>query len=191
MLNELTISALTAKLAKREVSSRAATQACLDRVQAVDGQIRAFLSYDADDALDQADAADQAIAAGVTHSERPLLGVPIAIKDVIAVKGQPLSCGSKILGSYVSPYESTVIEKLRAAGAVIFGRLNMDEFAMGSSTEIPLSNRPGIHGTQAASPAALPAGRLRRLRPTNVSPPLARTRVGRFASRPPCAVVLV
>jgi aspartyl-tRNA(Asn)/glutamyl-tRNA(Gln) amidotransferase subunit A len=135
MLNELTISALTAKLAKREVSSRAATQACLDRVQAVDGQIRAYLSYDADDALDQADAADQAIAAGVTHSERPLLGVPIAIKDVIAVKGQPLSCGSKILGSYVSPYESTVIEKLRAAGAVIFGRLNMDEFAMGSSTE--------------------------------------------------------
>jgi aspartyl-tRNA(Asn)/glutamyl-tRNA(Gln) amidotransferase subunit A len=135
MLNEFTISELTTKLAKREVSSRAATQACLDRVQAVDGQIRAFLSYDTQDALAQANAADQAIAAGVTHAERPLLGVPIAIKDVIAVKGQPLSCGSKILGSYVSPYEATVIEKLRAAGAVIFGRLNMDEFAMGSSTE--------------------------------------------------------
>ena len=135
MLNQLTISALTAKLAKREVSSRAATQACLDRVQAVDERIRAFLSFDAQNALAQAEAADRALASGVTHAERPLLGVPIAIKDVIAVKGQPLSCGSKILGSYVSPYEATVIERLRAAGAVIFGRLNMDEFAMGSSTE--------------------------------------------------------
>lgn len=135
MLNQLTISALTAKLAKREVSSREATQACLNHIQAVDGRIRAFLSYDAKDALAQADAADQALAAGATHAERSLLGVPIAIKDVIAVKGAPLNCGSKILGSYVSPYEATVIQKLRAAGAVIFGRLNMDEFAMGSSTE--------------------------------------------------------
>src|SRR5690349_6151625 len=118
MLNQLTITALTAKLAEREVSSREATQACLDRVQAVDGRIRAFLSYDAKDALAQADAADHALATGATHAERPLLGVPIAIKDVIAVKGQPLSCGSKILGSYVSPFEATVIEKLRAAGAV-------------------------------------------------------------------------
>jgi aspartyl-tRNA(Asn)/glutamyl-tRNA(Gln) amidotransferase subunit A len=64
-----------------------------------------------------------------------LLGVPIAIKDVIAVKGQPLNCGSAILGKFVSPYDATVIQKLRAAGAIVFGRLNMDEFAMGSSTE--------------------------------------------------------
>src|SRR5205814_1318040 len=66
---------------------------------------------------------------------RPLLGVPIAIKDVLAVKGHSLNCCSKILGEFVSPYDATVIEKLRAAGAVVFGRLNMDEFAMGSSTE--------------------------------------------------------
>ena len=66
---------------------------------------------------------------------RPLLGVPIGIKDVLAVKGQPLNCGSKILGKFISPYDATVIEKLRAAGAIVFGRLNMDEFAMGSSTE--------------------------------------------------------
>ena len=135
MLNELTISELAAKLARREVSARAATQACLDRIQRVDGEIRAFISYDAADALAQADAADEALAAGQTHAQRPLLGVPLGIKDVIAVKGQPLNCGSRILKDLVSPYDATVIEKLKAAGAVVFGRLNMDEFAMGSSTE--------------------------------------------------------
>jgi aspartyl-tRNA(Asn)/glutamyl-tRNA(Gln) amidotransferase subunit A len=135
MLNELTIGELTAKIARREVSAREATQACLDRIQRVDGQIHAFLSYDAGDALAQADAVDQSVAAGATAAERPLLGVPVGIKDVLAVKGQPLNCGSKILGKYVSPYDATVIEKLRAAGAIVFGRLNMDEFAMGSSTE--------------------------------------------------------
>jgi aspartyl-tRNA(Asn)/glutamyl-tRNA(Gln) amidotransferase subunit A len=135
MLNQLTISELTAKLAKHEVSSREAVQACLDRIQRMDGQIRAFLSYAADDALAQADAADRALARGETHAAKPLLGVPVSTKDVIAVKGHPLNCGSKILGKFISPYDATAIEKLKAAGAVVFGRLNMDEFAMGSSTE--------------------------------------------------------
>jgi len=132
MLNELTISELEEKLATRAVSSREATQACLDRIRQIDARVHAFISYDSEDALAQADAADQRLAAG---EKAPLLGVPIAIKDVIAVKGQPLTCGSKILGKFISPYDATVIQKLKAAGAVIFGRLNMDEFAMGSSTE--------------------------------------------------------
>ena len=135
MLNQLTISELTARLAKREVSAREAMQACLDRVNRVEKDIHAFISHNDTDALAQADAADQALAAGDTHAQRPLLGVPIGVKDVLAVKNQPLNCGSKILGKFVSPYDGTAIEKLKAAGAIIFGRLNMDEFAMGSSTE--------------------------------------------------------
>jgi len=135
MLNSLTISELSARLARHETSAREVTQACLDQVQRVDGNIRAFLSYDALDALAQADAADKALAAGSTHAQQPLLGVPIALKDVLAVKNQPLGCASKILAKFNSPYDATVVEKLKAAGAIVFGRLNMDEFAMGSSTE--------------------------------------------------------
>src|SRR6516164_667371 len=106
MLNQLTISELTERLARGEASSRAATQACLDQIARVDKDIRAFISYDSEDALAQADAADRAIAAGQTHVACPLLGVPIEVKDIIAVKGQPLTCGSKILGKFVSPYDA-------------------------------------------------------------------------------------
>jgi aspartyl-tRNA(Asn)/glutamyl-tRNA(Gln) amidotransferase subunit A len=135
MLNQLTISELGAKLAGREVSAREAMQSCLDQISRVDGKIHAFISHDAADALAQADAADKLLAQKGHASSRPLLGVPVAVKDVLAVKNQPLNCGSKILGQFVSPYDATVVEKLKAAGAIVFGRLNMDEFAMGSSTE--------------------------------------------------------
>lgn len=132
MLNKLTISELRAKLSKRAASAKEVVEACLNQIKRVDPQVRAFLSVDEQDTLTQAEAADRAIAAGLPQ---PLLGVPIAIKDVLAVKGQPLQCGSKILDKFISPYDATAIAKLRKAGAIVFGRLNMDEFAMGSSTE--------------------------------------------------------
>ncbi len=135
MLHRLTISELTARLGRREVSAREALQACLDQVDRVDPQVKAFLSIDRTDAQAQADAADQALASGTRHAEKPLLGVPIALKDVLSHRGQPLNCASKILGKYVSPYDATVVSRLKDAGAILFGRLNMDEFAMGSSTE--------------------------------------------------------
>src|ERR1051325_2482239 len=130
MLNELTIAEAARRVRAKEISARDLMQACIDRVKKVDGQVKAFMSYDEGDALAQAAAID----AG-PHDGRPLLGVPIGIKDVLSVKGHPLNCSSKILGKFVSVYDATVISKLREAGAIIFGLLNMDEFAMGSSTE--------------------------------------------------------
>ena len=135
MLNQLTISDLTARLASRETSCVETVRACLDQIQRVEPALHALVSHDADNALSQAAAADKALAGGVTHSQKPLLGVPVALKDVIAVQGQPLTCGSKILGNFIAPYDATATQKLKDAGAILLGRANMDEFAMGSSTE--------------------------------------------------------
>src|SRR5260370_26615880 len=103
MPNQLTISELGMKLAKREVSSREAVQACLDQIRRFDGGIRAFLSYNAEDALKKADAADRAIAAG-EKLQKPFLGGPVSIKDVIAGKSQPPNCRPKNLAHFLFAY---------------------------------------------------------------------------------------
>ena len=108
-------------------------QAYLEQIDRVDGKVHAFLHRDDDDFLAQAKDSDERREKGETLG--PLDGIPVCLKDVISVEGQPLTAASKILQDYVSPYDATVTRKLKAAGAVIGGRLNLDEFAMGSSTE--------------------------------------------------------
>lgn len=135
MLNQLTIAELTELLNARKISARDIVRACLDHIERVEHLIRAFISLDPKDILAQADKADELRANNTTAANKPLLGIPIGIKDIIAVRGAPLTCGSRILANYVSPYDATVTEKLKAAGAILMGRLNLDEFAMGSSTE--------------------------------------------------------
>jgi len=120
-------------LAKGETTSVALTQAHLDRITAVDGQVKAFLHVDAEGALAQAKDVDARRAKGEKISA--IAGVPLALKDVLAQKGVPTTAGSKILQGWRPPYDSTVVSKLKSAGVVIMGKTNMDEFAMGSSTE--------------------------------------------------------
>ncbi|MGH3436044.1 MAG: Asp-tRNA(Asn)/Glu-tRNA(Gln) amidotransferase subunit GatA [Sciscionella sp.] len=137
MSNELTgmtAVELAAKIHAREVSSVEVTQAHLDRIGAVDGLVHAFLHVDTDGALRTARAVDDELAAG-QPPRSPLAGVPLACKDVLVTKGVPTTCGSKLLEGWVPPYDATVVRKLAEAGVVILGKTNMDEFAMGSSTE--------------------------------------------------------
>jgi hypothetical protein len=120
-------------VAAGDVSAREVTEAALTRVAQTDEQLHAFLHVDADGALAAASEVDRARAAGETLG--PLAGVPLALKDVFATRGVPTTCGSRILDGWLPPYDATVTRRLREAGIVVLGKTNMDEFAMGSSTE--------------------------------------------------------
>ena len=124
---------LAEAIAEGEVSAREVTQAHLDRIAEVDDRVHAFLHVDAEGALATADDVDARRAAGDPIG--PLAGVPLALKDIVAMKGVPTTCGSRILEGWRPPYDATVVERLRAAGIPSLGKTNMDEFAMGSSTE--------------------------------------------------------
>lgn len=131
-LTDLTISQAHARLRAGEISSVELTQAYLDRIERLDDTIHAYLTVAAEQALEQAQQADARRRKG---EDSPLLGVPLAYKDVLCTKGVTTTCGSKILKGYRPPYSATAIQKLEAQGAVMLGKTNMDEFAMGSSTE--------------------------------------------------------
>ena len=131
-LHTLTLTQAHARLKAGEISSKELTRAVLERIDAVDSKVQAYLSVTADRALDAAEKADQAISAGRIT---PLTGIPVGIKDVICTSGLRTTCGSRMLENFVPPYDATVMRHLHQHHAVVIGKLNMDEFAMGSTTE--------------------------------------------------------
>jgi aspartyl-tRNA(Asn)/glutamyl-tRNA(Gln) amidotransferase subunit A len=133
-VTRLDAATLGAKIAAKELSSVEVTRAYLDRIAETDGEYRAFLHVAGENALAAAADVDAAVAAGDALPS-PLAGVPLALKDVFTTTDMPTTCGSKILEGWTSPYDSTVVARVRAAGIPILGKTNMDEFAMGSSTE--------------------------------------------------------
>ena len=123
---------LAAALAAKKISSRELTQSYLSRIETLNPELNAFITVDAEKSLAQADAADKLLAAGKGGA---LTGIPVAQKDIFCAQGWRTTCGSKMLGNFIAPYDATVIEHFNAAGAVNLGKTNMDEFAMGSSNE--------------------------------------------------------
>jgi aspartyl-tRNA(Asn)/glutamyl-tRNA(Gln) amidotransferase subunit A len=158
------LAVLAGALDRGECTAAELLESVIARTRAVDDRVQAFNSCDEADARQQAQAADERRAQGGARG--PLDGIPIGLKDVIAVADQPLTASSRMLANFISPYDATVTQKLRQAGAVLWGRLNLDEFAMGSSTEnsafratrnpYDLSRVPG--GSSGGSAAALAAG---------------------------------
>jgi aspartyl-tRNA(Asn)/glutamyl-tRNA(Gln) amidotransferase subunit A len=131
-LNELTIHELKDKIKKREISAREVADDVFKRIDAVEGKVHSYITLMREPAYEAAERADRDIREGKINA---LTGIPVALKDIMCTRGVKTTCGSHILHNFIPPYDATVVKKLRAAGAVFVGKANMDEFAMGSSTE--------------------------------------------------------
>jgi aspartyl-tRNA(Asn)/glutamyl-tRNA(Gln) amidotransferase subunit A len=174
-LNQLTIHALQEKIRSGETTATAIVESVFRRIDAVEKAIHAYILLTREAALEEAARADAAIRKG---DIKTLTGIPIALKDLLCTRGVTTTCASHILHNFVPAYDATVVEKLRDAGAVFTGKTNMDEFAMGSSTE---TSWFGI----TRNPWDLE--RRWRWRPTPVLPPSARTRAAPSGNRRPSA----
>jgi aspartyl-tRNA(Asn)/glutamyl-tRNA(Gln) amidotransferase subunit A len=163
-MHELTIHELSERLQRGDISSRGATEAFLERIDAVEELVKAYITVDREGALRAAEEADRRLASG--DGVTLLTGVPIAVKDIFSTKGLRTTCASRMLDSYIPPYDAAVVTKLKESGAVILGKNNMDEFAMGSSTEnsgfFTTGNPWGLErvpgGSSGGSAAAVAAG---------------------------------
>jgi aspartyl-tRNA(Asn)/glutamyl-tRNA(Gln) amidotransferase subunit A len=133
MLNQLTIHELHEKLVKKEVSAKEIAEAVFRRIDAVEGKVEAYVTLTRERAFAEAEKVDRALSRG--EPVGPLAGIPVALKDNLCTEGVRTVCASKILEGFIPPYDATVVERLKTAGAVTVGKTNMDEFAMGSSTE--------------------------------------------------------
>lgn len=162
-LCELTIAGAMEKMQAQEITSVDLTQSCLDRIEKVESRIRAFITLDRSGALEQARLADDMRRSGQAGL---LCGIPLALKDLLCTKGIRTTCGSKILENFIPPYDATVVERLKAQGAVLLGKVAMDEFAMGSTSEScaytipqnPWKNGYVAGGSSGGSAAAVAAG---------------------------------
>lgn len=134
-LYSLTISELRDLLGKKEVSVKDTVNSIYRRIDAVEEKINAFVTTTKDEALKRAEEVQRELDLGKPQNRKSILGIPLAIKDNMCIKGIPTTCSSKILYNFVPPYESTVTSRLMEQGYVLIGKTNMDEFAMGSSTE--------------------------------------------------------
>ena len=165
-MHDKTLTELKAGLQAGDFSSRELTEHFLDRIKRHDGELNSFITVTEEQALRQADAADQAIAAG---DHRLLTGLPIAHKDIFCTEGVRTSCGSRMLDNFIAPYTATAVEKMATEGAVMLGKTNMDEFAMGSSNETsfygPVKNPWDTERVPGGSSGGAAAGLAARLAP--------------------------
>src|ERR1700761_5650176 len=170
-MHNLLIGELAEHLAKRQISSVELTRHLLARIERLNPALNAFVTLTADGALADAAAADQRLAKG---ERGPLLGIPLIHKDIFCTDGVKTSCGSRMLDNFIAPYDATVVAKLKLAGAVMLGKANMDEFAMGSSNETSyfgaVKNPWDIRKVPGGSPGGSAAAAAARLAPVSPGP---------------------